>query len=119
MTTQPTTSLHPPAPDTHPDAEDVPFTVADRRRLGACLRIDNAIIDRYGAQLGPYGLAVYTAQLRLANQPGQKAPDPARIAKLIGLSSRRVQRELKKLKHLGLLAGGTNRAHEDNKEEVR
>lgn len=113
MTTQSHVARHPPAADAHADLEDVPFTVVDRRRAGPHIRIDNAIIDRYSAHLGAYGLAVYTAHLRLANQPGEDALDAAKIAKLIGLSFQRVRRELRKLKHLGLLSGETNQVHDE------
>lgn len=119
MTMQPNASIPPPAADIPPDVEDVPLTVMDRRRRRSGVRIANDIIDHYSTQLGAYGLAVYTAQLRLANGPEEEAPDPARIAQLIGLSPQRVRRELKKLKHLGLLAGETNHVYEDKKEEVR
>ena len=46
---------------------NLPIVVQDRRRKGF-FTIDNACLDRFGAELGPYGLAVYIALARFANQ---------------------------------------------------
>src|SRR5215213_538994 len=82
---------------------DGPFTVRDRRRKGF-FTIDNVLLDWFGALLGPYGLAVYMALARFANQEGTCWPSLATIAKKTGMSRPQVIREIAKLKELGLIA---------------
>src|SRR3954454_9304538 len=75
---------------------DGPFTVRDRRRKGY-FTIDNELLDRCGAELGPYGLAVYMALARFANQDNACWPSLATIAQRTGMSRRQVIREIAKL----------------------
>ena len=82
---------------------DVPFIVRDRRRKGF-FTIDNELLDRYGDELGPYGLAVYMALARFANQEGSCWPSLATIARKTGMSRPQVIREIAKLKALALIA---------------
>jgi hypothetical protein len=82
---------------------DVPFTVRDQRRKGF-FTIDNELLDRYGPQLGAYGLAVYMALARFANQESTCWPSLATIARRTGMSRRQVIREIDKLQALGLIA---------------
>lgn len=78
------------------------FVVRDRRP--GYLRVYNDLYDRFGAQLGPYGLAVYVALCRYANQDSECWPSFATIAKGTGMSRRQVIREIAKLEGLGIIA---------------
>lgn len=78
------------------------FVVRDRRP--GYLRVDNALYDRYGAVLGPYGLAVYLALCRYVNQDSECWPSFATIAKGTGMSRRKVIYEIQRLEHLGIIA---------------
>ena len=91
------------APSTSSPPLDVPFIVRDHRRKGF-FTIDNELLDRYGDQLGPYGLAVYMALARFANQEGTCWPSLATIAKRTGMSRMQVIREIAKLQALQLIA---------------
>jgi biotin operon repressor len=73
-------------------------------RGGNWFWMHNAIITEYGPQLGAYGIAIYAALCCHAGQDqvtwvGQKA-----LAATIGCSRAQVQKELAKLKELGVLA---------------
>lgn len=81
----------------------VPFTVRDRRRKGF-FTIDNELLDRFGADLGPYGLAVYMALARFANQDSTCWPSLATIAQRTGMSRRQVIRKITHLQSLELIA---------------
>lgn len=78
------------------------FVVRDRRP--GYLRVYNDLYDNYGAQLGPYGLAVYVALCRYANQDSECWPSFATIAKGTGMSRRKVIYEIQKLERLGIIA---------------
>ena len=78
------------------------FIVRDRRP--GFLRVYNDLYDNYGAQLGPYGLAVYVALCRYANQDSECWPSFATIAKGTGMSRRQVIREISKLEALRIIA---------------
>jgi len=78
------------------------FVVRDRRP--GFLRVYNDLYDNYGAQLGPYGLAVYVALCRYANQDSECWPSFATIAKGTGMSRRKVIYEIQKLERLGIIA---------------
>jgi hypothetical protein len=95
MTTAPpsTSSIH----------EDLPIIVRDRRRKGY-FTIDNELLDRYGDQLGPYGLSVYMALARFANQDSYCWPSLATIAQRTGMSRRQVIREIDTLQGVKLIA---------------
>lgn len=64
---------------------------------------ENAILDQYGAQLGPYGLAVYYCLCRFASQASETHVSQERIAERIGCSVRQVKREVIKLRDAGLI----------------
>lgn|SRR5678816_2928345 len=81
---------------------DKPFIVRDRR-LGY-LRVYNDLYDRFGARLGPYGIAVYVALCRYANQDSECWPSYNTIAKGTGMSKRQVMREVIKLEALKIIA---------------
>ena len=78
------------------------FVVRDRRP--GYLRVDNDLYDRFGSQLGPYGLAVYMALCRYVNQDSECWPSYATIAKGTGMSKRKVIYEVKKLERLQVIA---------------
>lgn len=78
------------------------FIVRDRRP--GYLRVYNDLYDRFGAQLGPYGLAVYVALCRYANQDSECWPSYNTIAKGTGMSRRKVIYEVQKMEQLGIIA---------------
>ena len=83
------------------------FEVRDRR--SGFLRVDNDLYDRFGAQLGPYGLAVYMALCRYANRSDECWPAYATIARGTGISRRKVIYEIAKLERLGVIEIQRNR----------
>lgn len=78
------------------------FLVRDRRP--GFLRVYNDLYDRYGAQLGPYGLAVYVALCRYANEDSECWPSYGKIAKGTGMSKRKVIYEIQKMEALQIIA---------------
>ncbi len=84
-------------------SDDAPFTVQDRRRKGF-FTIDNDLLDRFGDQLGPYGLAVYMALARFADQDSECYPSQSTIAKRTGMSRMQVSRVIEKLQKLQLIS---------------
>lgn len=78
------------------------FIVRDRRP--GYLRVYNDLYDRFGAQLGPYGLAVYVALCRYANQDSECWPSYNTIAKGTGMSRRKVIYEVQKMERLQIIA---------------
>lgn len=85
-----------------PRNADKPFVVRDRRP--GYLRVYNDLYDRFGAQLGPYGLAVYMALCRYANQDSECWPSHTTIATGTGMSRRQVIREVNKLERMDIIA---------------
>jgi hypothetical protein len=63
----------------------------------------NIIIDDYGANLGVYGLAVYMALARYANQDGESFPAVKTIATVCDCSENKVREAIKHMVRLGLL----------------
>ena len=57
----------------------------------------NAIVDVYGAQLGPLGVAVYAVLARHANAAGNAWPSKATIADKLGISKRSVDKAIHQL----------------------
>lgn len=64
---------------------------------------ENAVLDDYGAALGPYALAVYYCLCRFASQAQETHVSQERIAERIGCSVRQVKREIIKLRDAGLI----------------
>src|SRR5215212_932856 len=85
-----------------PPTAELPIVIQDRRRRGF-FTIDNEIIDRYGAQLKPTGIATYTGLARFANRAGECFPSQTTLANRLGMSRMQVSREIKKLQRLHLL----------------
>lgn len=79
------------------------FQVRDIRK-SPFVWYNKAIIERYGAILGVYGHAVYSALAMYADNTQQTCyPSYDKIAGLYGMSRRQVIREIEKLEKLGLL----------------
>lgn len=67
--------------------------------------IHNRIIDEYGSRLTPYGLSVYMALARYANNESQECkPTIGTLAALTGMSESKVRDGLKTLTDLNLVA---------------
>lgn len=74
----------------------------DRRR--PFYMIDNDIIDKYGAQIGAYGVAVYNLLARYASNQDKKAfPSYQTIANKLGMSRRKVIETIALLIDAGLI----------------
>ena len=78
------------------------FVIRDRRP--GFLRVYNDLYDNFGPQLGPYGLAVYMALCRYANQDSECWPSYNTIAGGTGMSRRQVIREISKMEDLRIIA---------------
>lgn len=66
---------------------------------------DNTIIDDYGAAMGPYGIALYTALARHADNKGRECyPSYSTLAKETGMSRNKAIQTAELLVKLGLLA---------------
>lgn len=66
--------------------------------------IDNDIIDKYGAQMGVYGIAVYNLLSRYANSKGERAfPSYQTIAKKLNIGRKKVIDTIKMLVDLELI----------------
>jgi hypothetical protein len=66
--------------------------------------IDNELIDRCGAQIGPFGLAVYMVLARHANQQRACWPSYETLAAETGMSRRKVIDVVKALREAGLIS---------------
>jgi hypothetical protein len=76
-----------------------------QRRTAERFFVDNAIIDQYGKQLGPYGLAVYTALCRHADIDSQRCfPGHRLLADETGMSISSVKNAVSSLVALGLVS---------------
>lgn len=79
------------------------MSIKDRRKSG-WYRIDNIILDKYSAELGAYGIAVYNALARLAdNETRTTFRSSRRIASLLHISQRKVVERLRMLAKLKLI----------------
>lgn len=66
--------------------------------------VDNAILQRFGRELGPHGIAVYCALALHADRITQTTwPSQQTIADETGMSRMQVFREIRKLERLGLV----------------
>src|SRR5262245_52048568 len=66
-------------------------------------RVPNGLLEVYGEQLGPTGIAVYCAIALHPNKEGIPFPSYERIAQLVGLKRRAVIRTVKLLIEVGLV----------------
>jgi len=78
------------------------FQVRDNRG-GNWFWLHNAIIDHYGKELGPYGIAVYAALCRHAGQEQQTWISQGKIAEEIGTTRQQVNKLIAQLEVLQLL----------------
>ena len=85
------------------DSGDFHFNVVDRRKRGY-FTVDNVLLDEYGSQLGPHGIAVYAALARFANQDQECWPTYRTITDRTGVSRRQIVREIEKLEALGIIS---------------
>ena len=90
--------------------------IASDHRVYPFFQIDNAVIDHFGAVLGPYGIAVYVCIVRHVNRKtGVAFPGMATIARETGMSRRRVLSAVRQLQALGLLMVTTRRREDGGK----
>jgi hypothetical protein len=74
------------------------------KRNGKWWWCHNAVIDQYGPELGPHGLAVYAALCRYANDEGACWPSVSTIGHDTGMSPNRVRRSLADLERCNLIS---------------
>lgn len=65
--------------------------------------VQNDVLDKYGATIGPLGIAVYNALCRFASRSGTSFPSLQTISTLVGMSRPSVVKYLKILKDNGLI----------------
>jgi len=80
----------------------MPIYVRDNRG-GNWFWLHNIIVTDYGKEIGPHGIAVYAALACHADKEQQTWVSQKALAEEIGSSRAQVQRELAKLKQLGLV----------------
>lgn len=80
----------------------MPFQVRDNRG-GNWFWLHNIIIDHYGPELGPYGIAVYTALCRYAGNEQQTWVNQRTLQVHTATSERKIRDVLRQLETLGLL----------------
>jgi hypothetical protein len=80
------------------------FAVRDLRRVGY-FTVDNEIIDKYGARLGAYGVAIYAVLSRRCKNSTQQVSNLSQrdIAGTLGISRDRVGKSLQELVESGLI----------------
>jgi hypothetical protein len=83
--------------------DDIAFSVEDRRKRGY-FTVDNVLLDIYGKQLGPHGIAVYTALARFANHDQECWPTYHTITERTGVSRSQIIREIEKMESLKILS---------------
>lgn len=83
---------------------DESFKIRDRRMVN-WFWVDNAVVDAFGPQIGPYGLAVYVALCRHAGDAKQTCwPSLQTIADETGMSRAKAYRTVHNLRDAGLIA---------------
>lgn len=65
--------------------------------------IQNEVLDKYGATIGPLGIAVYNALCRFASRDGTAFPSLHKLAEITGMSRPSVTKYLRVLKDCGLI----------------
>lgn len=66
--------------------------------------VQNAVLDEYGARMGPFGIALYNALCRFAGRDHTAHPSLKRLAEITGMSRRAVVTHLQRLADLGLVS---------------
>ena len=64
--------------------------------------IDHDLLDRYGQELGPRGIAVYVASARFANEP-DAPPMFEAVGQITGLGPAAIMETLERIARLGLI----------------
>jgi hypothetical protein len=72
----------------------------------ARLRWLKLVVERFAAELGPLGLAVYVCLLKHANQHGRAWPKQVRMAQMLGMGRRSVCDAIQRLQRMGLVTVG-------------
>lgn len=88
--------------------DDENIKVRDLRN-GDWYWISKALIDEYGRQLKPIGIAIYNCLAEHANQEGFCFPSHGYIARKIGSSVSSVQRGIRQMIKLGIIRKGRRR----------
>jgi len=83
------------------------FRVRDGRNFGLFI-IEDELIDKYGPQLGVYGVAVYTVLARHANGQGEAIMSAPAIASRLGCGDRKVRDVLQQLVDMKLITRKPN-----------
>lgn len=76
--------------------------VSDRRPCGWS-RVDNHLVDTFGAELGVYGVAVYVVLARRASQKDSAVVSIGNIARVLGCSRSSVKTAVRRLVDAGLV----------------
>lgn len=83
--------------------QDEQTEIRDRRRR-SWIWVESALIDLYGARIGPYGIAAYVTLSRFANNETQTAfPSLRKLAKLAGMTVLTLRKTLQDLARLNLI----------------
>lgn len=80
-----------------------PVIVRDDRKHDFFI-VDNALIQKHGREIGPYGIAVYSALAMHANGARRCSPSVTSIANEIGACPRQVRAKMRQLAELGLIS---------------
>lgn len=65
--------------------------------------IQNDVLDDFGAAIGPYGIALYSALCRFASRDGTTFPTMQKLADVTGMSKSAVKKYLAVLSEVGLI----------------
>lgn len=76
-------------------------TVKDAR--AGFYMIQNDVLDDYGAEMGPFGIAIYNALCRFASRDGTTFPTLQKLADVTGMSRSAVKKHLSILDEMGLI----------------
>ncbi len=79
-----------------------PHTVRDGRKPG-WFHIDNELIDRYGADAGAIGVAVYCALARYADRDGRAFPSYKRLSESLHIARNTLVAALRRLESMELI----------------
>lgn len=88
------------------NSDENPFDSTTKTNSPATLPyffVQKKVIEEYGAQIGTYGISIYTVLCYLADQSGICSPSVGQLARIIHCSEATVRRALNMLKGYGLL----------------
>jgi len=91
--------------------------IEDKRKFGFYM-VDNVIVLKYGADIGPYGLAIYNVLCLHASRDGKSHPSYDTLAQLTGMSKRQAMREIEKLVKFKLIAKTTSNDGKTNTYQI-